>query len=112
MSDMRQRAQHVAEHTGYDEDVVLSLLTAEPFYFDHMDDDELTAWITDKYNGEYENEKDFAQLWASEVSGYKFGDEPWPYDCIDWDEATLLLMQDFFSVDSLVSGGVHIFWNH
>lgn len=113
MTDYRKRAETVAELTDYaDEDVVLSLLTAEPYYYDHMDNLELAQRIDDNYRGAYEDEKDFAQSWADELGSYKFGQEEWPYNCIDWNEAALVLMQDFFSVKSLASGTVHIFWNH
>jgi len=47
----------------------------------------------DSYMGEFENNIDFADEMASNI-GPLLTD--WPYNCIDWEQASSELMQDYY----------------
>jgi antirestriction protein len=50
--------------------------------------------IMGAYQGQYDNDIDFAQLRAEECGAITY-DEKWPLNCIDWEGAAYELMFDF-----------------
>ncbi|WP_405056980.1 antirestriction protein ArdA [Kribbella sp. NBC_01505] len=60
------------------------------------------------YEGEWRSEVDFARWWAEETGALP-AEPDWPTNYIDWESATLDLMQTFHAAEDS-SGMVHIFW--
>lgn len=81
----------------------------QPGYWDDNLDD-IEPAFQDAYCGEWESERAYAEDYA-ESTGALQEDARWPYDHIDWDDATEDLMQDYWST-SAPDGGVFIFHAH
>lgn len=50
--------------------------------------------VDEAYQGEYDDDEDFAYRMALETSDFKRG-MPWPLNCIDWEYAAKELMYDY-----------------
>jgi antirestriction protein len=65
----------------------------------------------DRYVGHHDSEKDFA-MEEAENRGYRFDiEQPWPHNCIDWDDAADHLFNGEYASYPADGGGVHVFRN-
>jgi len=51
--------------------------------------------LGNRYEGEFDNDKDFTMHYAEMCGDYDFSNQPWPLNNIDWNGATLEHMQGY-----------------
>lgn len=84
-SEKRKWKKAIEEQTGYD--------------FDELSENEPTMISRDEF-------EDYAQELAFDIGAID-GNQNWPHNCIDWEEAASQLEQDYTSVD--VDGVEYLF---
>ena len=62
----------------------------------------------DRYRGLWDTPREYAQEFADEIGGLV--PMAWPYDCIDWEQATRELMMDYATFDA--TEGVYLFFTN